>query len=698
MWMLMALLLMTFSACNDDDNHAEATHFVDYKVAVIMPFSQAELHTRFRQTAQWALSTLEKAQRGAAQGIRLQLEWFDESAYDMNVLGKELANRADIVAVVGPYTSTNAQQMAYQCAMTGKMMITPAASSEEFVRAFSRQNFLWSLVETDISQCEVLLSKAITYGAKSVSLLTSDDIYGNTFNDWFAFQAAELGLQVVDIQVYGADNLQVTAQQMVRSEADYLVCVASDTDAVRTILEAKKARGDVGPRLLFTDGAMTPDLLSLGTLANGVEGVSMYADPTSGFELAYEVHFNETPMGAEARLYDALLLIAFALADQNATGETNLNESMKRVVSGTGTEVLAWDEVGIYRTLSAIGAGHYFNITGAGGSLKFDAEVHTNVLQTVYCHWYAYEGKIIVLDFCSSDGGNRTDATLANWNWQVQQQQIFDDGATGIEYADLHRQQALLIAGSSGWGNYRHQADVLYMYQLLKQNGYSDDDIVLIVADDIAHHASNPFPGVVRVSPTGTNLYQDVVVDYDINQLHPDDIRAILAGESSDHLPHVIDADQHTNVLVFWSGHGARGEFNWLKAKTGFTHDLMAQTLTQLSAQQKYRKMLWLIETCYSSSVAKASVGVPGVLCFAAADELEVSFADIYSQELGAWMTNRFTRNMTEAVTDNPAICYRDLYYHMQRNTLGSHVKVHNAPMFDNLYLGTIDEFMTSVN
>ena len=52
------------------------------------------------------------------------------------------------------------------------------------------------MTETDITQCEVLLSKVINYEGKSVALLVKEnDNYGQTFIDWFAFQARELGLE-----------------------------------------------------------------------------------------------------------------------------------------------------------------------------------------------------------------------------------------------------------------------------------------------------------------------------------------------------------------------------------------------------------------------------------------------------------------------------------------------------------------------
>lgn len=56
----------------------------------------------------------------------------------------------------------------------------------------------------------------------------------------------------------------------------------------------------------------------------------------------------------------------------------------------------------------------------------------------------------------------------------------------------------MVVATSSGWDNYRHQADALAAYQLLKSRGVRDDHIVLIMADDIAGNARNREPGVVR--------------------------------------------------------------------------------------------------------------------------------------------------------------------------------------------------------
>lgn len=83
---------------------------------------------------------------------------------------------------------------------------------------------------------------------------------------------------------------------------------------------------------------------------------------------------------------------------------------------------------------------------------------------------------------------------------------------------------ALLIAGSAGWGNYRHQADICHVrctlplhdkqprfvaltqghmqaYQVLRDGGLPEERIVVMMADDIAHNPLNPHPGKVQPNP-----------------------------------------------------------------------------------------------------------------------------------------------------------------------------------------------------
>ena len=66
---------------------------------------------------------------------------------------------------------------------------------------------------------------------------------------------------------------------------------------------------------------------------------------------------------------------------------------------------------------------------------------------------------------------------------------------------DVRWHWALLVAGSNGWGNYRHQADVLHAYHVLRGGGLCASRIVTMVYDDLAGDADNWAPGQVFNSP-----------------------------------------------------------------------------------------------------------------------------------------------------------------------------------------------------
>lgn len=48
---------------------------------------------------------------------------------------------------------------------------------------------------------------------------------------------------------------------------------------------------------------------------------------------------------------------------------------------------------------------------------------------------------------------------------------------------------AVLVAGSNGYDNYRHQSDVCHSYQILHKNNIPDSNIVVMMYDDIAHNS-----------------------------------------------------------------------------------------------------------------------------------------------------------------------------------------------------------------
>lgn len=201
-WCVLFIGLLLLNACSDDKEHdvLQETEREKVKLAVILP--QDPDGTDWNCVLEWVKLNI----RQANGRIEPEYEFYDENTIDLETVAGELASRKDLAAVIGCYHSANTKIVASQCARTYKPMFT-FSTSEELQRAFGQRGFLWCLAESDITQSELLLAKAERYQAKRVSLLASHDIYGQTFQDWFAFQAVELGLEPVDVAGYRPEEL-----------------------------------------------------------------------------------------------------------------------------------------------------------------------------------------------------------------------------------------------------------------------------------------------------------------------------------------------------------------------------------------------------------------------------------------------------------------------------------------------------------
>ena len=704
---LMLLCIIQAAGCRekDPDGIISKTRWETVSVAVITPFNESQDYTeRYRRTAKWFLDNFHAAQLSMERGIKIKLEWYDESAEDMKALGKELAASRKIVAVIGPEYSVDLDEFASAFAISGKPLIAPVASSEEVIRRYStaqagtmeKSPFLWALTETDISQSEVLLSLVTSVGGKSIALLSSDDTYGTTYTNWIPFLARELGLEVKALLKYSDQaSLESAVPQLMRSGADFGICALGGSHDVLYIAGQRKFYGDGIPHLLFSDTSMNVDLMDMGADGEGIEGVSMYADPSSGFELSYTERYGVPPNSVEAHFYDALLLTGLAAFHMQHTGETNMNESIRLLTSPRDAYTLsAWDIMGMQTCLTRLEYGETLpDLRGATGRISFDRDALTSVLHSTYAHWLIHEGTVVTLDYASSDGNKRTEGTMASWNWRAQVEQKIEDSDAVVSFGALKDKWALLVAGSKGWSNYRHQADVLNVYQALKRCGWNDDHIVLIMQDDMAFDGNNVHPGVISSSPGGPNLYADVVLDYRADTLEIADIKDIITGRKSPHLPYVLDTDEGSDILIYWTGHGRPGYFCWMDESAGFSAEQLRGGLSELEAAGNYRKILICAEPCYSASVVKATEGLKGVLGIASASDTEFSFADNYSVELRTWMSDRFTNNLINALSGDRNLTYKELYSYLVSHTLGSHVGIFNAAMFGNLYREAPAEF-----
>ena len=591
-------------------------------------------------------------------------------------------------------------------------------------------------------------------------VFTPDDAYGMTFNYWAPFYAQEVGITLQRNQQFGssAGLLSLLGEyRPVMRESPFVrsaIFCAVETaqqmyDVVRDNRKAMLDDPELADMLPSTDpddpandqfwqlfnatyqtyfafsGLSEDALTALGPrgtkILQGTEGFSPYADPGTGFELSYKTRFSQLPTFAECKFYDALMLAAFAACyvehRRPVVGDTvadDLNQAIIAITSGSAAAPMggsAWDATAMEIYLSALERGQLLHFIGASGEIAFDRDTYTAATTTTYVRWQIIDDQIVHRQYFGTTGGRTTDANAA-WLYLYNEQQASADfmqqasGGTDhhFAYPAMTDQYAVLVQGSDGYINYRHQADVLSVYQALRRGGFPDDHIILIIDADMASSRANPKPGTVRTSPTGPDLLggtdqlPKAEVDYNSAELTARDIANILKGKQTSTTPVVLPQDAGNNVLFYWSGHGrsrsqgGADEFVWRNeyAGEGFTASLLKET----AAQMQFRKLCIAAEPCYGECVIRGIEGIDGVIAMSGANAAEQSWADHWSDEARIWMCDRFSLNLVTCLTDNPDTSFRELFLYCAQHTLGSHAHIVNADHYGNLFTTGPAEFI----
>ncbi|PPD77939.1 hypothetical protein GOBAR_DD25139 [Gossypium barbadense] len=118
---------------------------------------------------------------------------------------------------------------------------------------------------------------------------------------------------------------------------------------------------------------------------------------------------------------------------------------------------------------------------------------------------------------------------------------------------------AVLIAGSNGYWNYRYQADICHAYQLLRNGGLKEENIIAFMYDDIAYNEENPRPGIIINNPHGNDVYKGVPKDYTGENVTVHNFFAAILGNKSaltGGSGKVVNSGPNDHIFIYYSDHG----------------------------------------------------------------------------------------------------------------------------------------------
>ncbi|XP_030551236.1 vacuolar-processing enzyme-like isoform X3 [Rhodamnia argentea] len=259
-------------------------------------------------------------------------------------------------------------------------------------------------------------------------------------------------------------------------------------------------------------------------------------------------------------------------------------------------------------------------------------------------------------------------------------------------------QWAVLVAGSSGYYNYRHQADVCHAYQILKENGLKDENIIVFMYDDIAENEENPTKGIIINKPNGPDVYHGVPKDYTGDETTAANLYAVLLGNKtalSGGSGKVLNSGPNDHVFFYYTDHGSTGLVCMPVGDYIYANDLM-NVLKQMEKAKKYMNMVIYIESCESGSMLQGLLPKDmGIYATTASNANESSWGyycpddpsakydtclgDLYSI---AWMEDSDAHNLgTETL--------RDQYLTVKKRTNLSHVMQYGNMALSEAFLST---------
>ena len=185
LFIILILSLFLWSCVDSDVARSmpqEPSVWVNAKVAVVLPLSgENGDKKRFERIYNMFEENVVKAQLNMDEGVKLELEWFDENTHDINILANELYMRDDIKAIIGPLNNDNIEKMANVMYDKGIPMFV-MSSSEDIVRRYSsgtagvaiKEPFLWSLSTTDVIQSRLILSEIASWAVIACGAFSFD--------------------------------------------------------------------------------------------------------------------------------------------------------------------------------------------------------------------------------------------------------------------------------------------------------------------------------------------------------------------------------------------------------------------------------------------------------------------------------------------------------------------------------------------
>lgn len=762
------MLLMFASSCSDSKDDLLPAKDDGAVTCTELIYCHPDEVEATRKVVEYTLDKINAAQAGLPFRVNLNFEYADDAADRFDIQASSYLVSGKYGTIIAPSNAEkalsllNVSKKCFENDMSRACgIILPSMTSNEVQRVASSKRYAYCLSNDDRQLFGLAFHHMRSFSKKYVNLVCTDDAYGHTFSRFFSLNASMAGYTWVGdgsengkanglIQVKPdisreefiktlttlRENFGKTLQnkQELDEYANYIVAssnpehgVIVDSLVEKWSAEATSPNYDKDmPHVIIIDPEHD---LKYNKQYNKVFTYSMSPDPNhKDFAEDFKSHFGYYPVHGEAFVYDAILLAFYTeynrmLCNQSASNERKASggEALDFVTKGKDEVGASWNSDGIRNALQGYLANKDCNVCGVTSDWSESNSTYYGVLYiNKKLDFYNHMVPVAWFHNDSESSYQVYSNRMKNWQDGWQAEKGFIDnilfGQSTKQLPQLDQRWALLIASDKSaelgewYANYRHQGDVWYMYNLLRNRGYEKNHIIVVTEDDIFGHGlfgESAGEKVVKAprAADNVNLYEAVEAHYKLSDLTQQDIIDIMAGKESEKLPYVIKSTSSDNVFVYWSSHGEKeGFLRWdgqgdpgvkRSGKCKFTSDMLSQAFKSMEKNEdgsasRYRRMFFVLEACHSGKIISKMPQLDNVLYLSAAED-EPSYATgknaikiDYNQFVHVF--DDFTANFVSTLKQNPDISMYSLFNRLYDNTSDSHVFTFNSAKYGNLH------------
>ena len=358
---LFSLSVVLFAGCQQMSDIAtpppDTAPQPTLKIGLIQP---ADHYVTFGRGAALAKSVINA--RGGILGMQVEFIQRDNQTAPntfpdvakTTALATELVETDEIIALLGPIFST----IAVQAGPTLQQLQRPTILGSAGTLANAAGDFIFLSVITNAFQGKVIADFAADpaeLNAKTAATIQQDgDVYSTGHVEAFVVRFQELGGEILASEVYQAGDTSFTAQlQRIQEVNPDVILLSSFVPEVPLVIKAAR---DMGIKTTFIGGDTWDEpekffnTLDDNTPLEGIYQTTNFAPEMPGEEVkqffeAYTAMFGTAPDGIASSGYDAMLLLANAIAQANSTDPVAIRDALAATKDFQGsTYISRYDE------------------------------------------------------------------------------------------------------------------------------------------------------------------------------------------------------------------------------------------------------------------------------------------------------------------------------------------------------------------